>query len=107
MDRTCVEVAVNGLTRRPNRQIVSSIAVKVSGGQRSPEQIVCSGNVQDPGRILMPELISCRAQSTDRVTVEDIDRAGIRQSGNLFVRHTDGEIIDSIAVEVGENLSSQ
>ena len=83
----------------PDREVVVSVEVEATCGERPTPAIVRFGAAGHAGGALSQELVAGRPQPAGRA-VEDVDRTGGSVSGDVFAGHADCQIDESVAVEV-------
>src|SRR5687768_1542989 len=89
---------------RADSQICKPVAIEVAGRERKTEVVAVLIDILDPGAVLMPQLVTCRAQARRR-SVENIDRAGVRHRSKILPWNSHCQIIVAIAVEVSAGQS--
>ncbi len=85
--------------RNTDSEVVAAIVVEVAGGQRPTELFEGRGLPFHARFVLMQPQAASRPGPL-RAALHHHDRAGVEDASEVFLGHTDGEIVERIAIEV-------
>src|SRR5690242_20742274 len=83
----------------PGRQVRVPVAVEVAGCDGLAPAAVLADPPAEPGSC-RGELLATVGRAAARRAVEDVDAAGVADTGFVVIRHADGQVGVPVAVEV-------